>query len=182
MGFTEHKLWLLDDESSNFNGALIEMNAPMVSNAQWQIVLNEVLENFVKVESSISSINGMYAVHYTESFGSDYAGLMFSKLKTVSLGDTTTVFDMPDKTSGMLNISETTKYSKVATLALTAGFYSEIDPSPKPNRVLGAVIKNHELIVVRQHNVPPSTLELIRNTGKSMIAQLDSNMMLSGLN
>lgn len=180
MNVAENTLWLLDDANGNFSGALIEMDSPLESNTQWQIVLNGILTNFAKVETAFQSVEGLYSISFTNASQAKFAGMLVSKITGETFEDAMSVIDLPDSSIGMLYITHNEKYSKIATLSLIAGFYSDKSSSVKPNRVLGAVIKNEELIVVRKHNVPASMLEFITNYGKSMIAQLDSIMFLSG--
>lgn len=180
MNVAEHALWLLDDTNGNFSGALIETETPVESNTQWQIILNGLLENFYKVESEFQSVEGLYAISFSSATQAKFAGMLVSKISGQSFEEAMSVLDLPDNTIGMLYISSNNKYAKIATLSLIAGFYSDVSGNPKPNRVLGAVLKNGEVVVVRKHNVPSSILELITSYGKSMIAQLDSIMIISG--
>lgn len=180
MRSAENTLWLLDDSQGNFSGALIELEAPIESNSQWQLILNGILENFVKVETAFSTVEGLYSISFSSAPKGNLPGMLVSKISGETFEDSMSVLDLPENIIGMLYITHSDKYSKIATLSLIAGFYSDSSDTPKPNRVLGSVIKNNELIIVRKHNVPPSTLETIRKYGKSMISQLDSLMFLSG--
>jgi hypothetical protein len=180
MRSAENTLWLLDDSQGNFSGALIELEAAVESNAQWQLILNGILENFVKVETAFPTVEGLYSISFSSAQQGNLPGMLISKISGDTFEESMSVLDLPENIVGMLYITHNEKYSKIATLSLIAGFYYDSSTAPKPNRVLGAVIKNDELVIVRKHNVPPSTLETIKKYGKSMIAQLDSLMFLSG--
>jgi hypothetical protein len=181
LNHSEHDLWLLDDNEGKFTGALIEMSTPISSNKQWQALLNRLLGELVKVEETVATVNGVYAISFSESHYDKYAGMLISKITGATFEEAMSVSNLPAHSLGMLYISDDEVYTKVATFSLIAGDYSDKGIF-SPNRVLAATLINDTVTAVRKHNVSPDLYNSITSKGKQMLNHLDSQFTLFGRN
>ncbi len=176
----EHKMWLVENKSNGtFSGAIIDIKAPIVSNKQWQIFLNSILENFTLHAEDESNIDGSYAFSFTPSKDDNYAGMLVSKILGESFEDTMTVINLPEGSLGLLHIFSDPVYSKVAVLSLLAGDFSDKGDFT-PNRILAAAKFGDEIDAIRRKNISPLVHDRVLEIGRSMLLNLDSSLIVQG--
>lgn len=178
----EHKMWIIENQSSQtFSGAIVDITSPIVSNKQWQVFLNSMLEKFIFHSENEANIDGSYAISFTPAKEGNYAGMLVSKILGDSFEDTMTVINLPEGSLGLLHIFSDPVYSKVAVLSLLAGDFSDKGDFT-PNRILATAKFGDEMSAVRRNNISPLVHDRILEVGRSMLQNLDSSLIVQGYN
>lgn len=178
----EHNMWLINNhEDLIFSGAIVEMSSAIVSNKQWQSLLNDVLKEFEANDDLAYSVNGSYAISFSSTSSDSYASMLVSKIVGESFEDTMTIVNLPDGSLGLMHIFNDPVYKKIAVLSLLAGDFSD-KGEVTPNRIFASAFFGDKISAVRKNNISPLVHCRVLEIGQAMINNLDSSLIVQGYN
>lgn len=170
-GYSTHQLWLLEDGSGEFSGALIPMPLPLEGTTQWQAMLDGFVEHAVRTQAQ-NQLDGLYEVSFWKDTQPELSGLLLKRLSKDVAADLPYI--QMNRPLGLLAlITDPDNGNHYAVLALANAFNSQTF-THRGQRILDAAVTGqaHRIDISQDRQLKVHT----RAIGAALHLRLDEHL------